>query len=262
MTSYNTPPLQHQSRSAEADAFLTTIQDLRPTALTACNGWSVHHIGAHVAASYDEAAQHVEAYGEGRPLGSTRSWEEREPPYRDLTPAQLLARLEHAEERMRRAVLSVLANEPDAELWWTGRVMRVDAFLYHLRTECAIHRWDMTGDDDVSLHLLTEPDLFVHSVTSVGAKPLCARGLALDALRGRPLTARVRSDTQPDLLIHAENAIPAFDLTAPVGDALIEGDQAARTLLLWGRKPSPPTRLVAVGPDDEVDRLQRLLSGY
>jgi len=262
MPTYDTPPEKHQSRGEEAEAFLITVQDLPPTALTSCNGWDVHYVAAHIAGSYDEAARHVEAYGDGEPLSSTRSFEEREPPYRELSPAQLLTRCEQAEERMRRAVLQVIATEPEAELFWTGRMMRVDAFLYHLRNECAIHRWDMVGDDETSRHLLTQPDLLTHSVRSVGARPLCARGLALGALGERPLQARIRTASQPDLLITANGQEPSFQLCPPDGDALIEGDQAARLLMLWGRKPSPPHRLIAHGPDKEVERLQRLLSGY
>lgn len=262
MSDYNLAPLDHRSRSAEAEAFLTAAHDLPPTALTSCNGWDVHFVAAHVAASYDEAARHVEAYGEGDPLTRTRTFEEREPPYREMRSSDLLAHMEQAEQRMRRAVLAVLTEEPDAELWWTNRMMRVDAFLYHLRNECAIHRWDMVGDDETSRQLLSQPDLFTHSVRSVGAGPLCARGLSVDALRGRPLTANVRTEGQPDLVVHAEHNRASFDLRRAEGDALVEGDQAARLLMLWGRKPSPPTRLVALGPDTEVERLQRLLSGY
>jgi hypothetical protein len=81
-------------------------------------------------------------------------------------------------------------------------------------------------------------------------------------LRGRPLVARVRTEGQPDLVVRAERDSASFDLRPSEGDALVEGDQAARLLLLWGRKPTPPTRLVALGPDGEVERLQRLLSGY
>jgi uncharacterized protein (TIGR03083 family) len=249
-------------RPREAEAFLTALQDLPPNALSTCDTWTVHHIGAHLAGNYEEALRHVEAYAQGSPLTSTRSFEEREPPFRELSGAALLKAVERYEERMRRAVDAVLADDPDAELTWTGRPFKVGSFSSHMRNECAIHRWDLLGDDDTSLDLLADPNLLEHSVTAVGAGPPCARGLDIDAPEHRPLSARLRTEGQPDLLSEVDGDTPRMSLTGVAGEPTVVGDQAARLLMLWGRKPGPPVRLRAVGPPDDVNRLQRLLSGY
>ncbi|GAA2141820.1 maleylpyruvate isomerase N-terminal domain-containing protein [Actinomadura napierensis] len=248
-------------RPRAAEAMLTTLQDLPPNALTWCGGWTVHHVGAHIAGNYLEALRHIEAYAEGSPLTSTRSFEEREPPLRALPEERLLATVEQAEERMRRAAEAVVADDPDAELTWTGRPFRVADFLSHMRNECALHRWDLVGDDDTSVALLSDPALLKHSVTAVGAGPLCARGLrAVD--ESGPFSARMRTEGQPDLLVEVAGGEPALSLTDPSGEATVAGDQAARLLMLWGRVPSPPMRLRRVGPQDDSDRLQALFAGY
>ncbi len=162
---------------------------------------------------------------------------------------------------MRSVVSAVVADEPDATLAWNGRIMKVDAFRLQLRNECAIHRWDMFGDDETSWQLLSQPELLAHSVSSVGARPLCARGVALGAADGRPLSARVRTDGQADLLVTVSENTPSLRLTEPVGEPTVVGDQAAWLLMLWGRKLGPAVRLRATGPADDVTRLQRLLSG-
>lgn len=102
--------------------------------------------------------------------------------------------------------------------------MRVDAFLTHLRSECAVHRWDIASDDDASRRLLGQFDLFKHAVTAIGSRPMTARGVAAGAAEGPPL--------------------------------------AARLLLLWGRTPQPPARAVITGPQAEALRVRRLLAGY
>ena len=60
-------------------------------------------------------------------------------------------------------------------------------------------------------------------------------------------------------------AAPTVDYGAappPSGPAVVEGDGAARLLLLWGRKPQPFHRLHATADPNTVGRLQVLLAGY
>lgn len=251
------------ARPVEAEHFLAALQDLSPQALTACPEWTVHDIGAHLAGVYEEVARHVTAYAAGTPLTSTRSFEEREAPFKELSAAELLRTVDREEERMRQEIRPVISEEPDATLWWTGRWMRVDAFLSHLRNECAIHRWDMYGEDEVSLKLLGQFDLLKHAVTNIGAKPLCGRGIGKFGTELSGLSARVRTEGLPDLRIEVTDSGPTMDLVDPAGEPTISGDQAARLLLLWGRSPATPsTRLQSFGSNDEVLRLRRLLSGY
>lgn len=251
------------TRPVEAEEFLTALQDLPPQALTACPEWTVHDIGAHLAGAYEEVTRHVLAYAAGTPLTSTRGFEEREAPFKQLGAAELLRTADDEEARMRREINAVIAEEPDATLWWTGRWMRVDAFLSHLRSECAIHRWDMCGDDEVSKRLLRQYDLFKHAVTAVGPGPLCRRGISKYGSELSGLTARLRTDGLPDLHVEVTRSEAAMDLVDPADEATIIADQAARLLLLWGRTPTTPSaRLQGTGTHDDVIRLRRLLSGY
>ena len=249
-------------RPAEAEAFLTALQDTPPGALSACPEWTAHDIGAHLAGGFEEVIRHVRAYGEGRPLTATRSFEEREAPFKDLPPARLLAAVERGEQTMRAEIAAALAAQPGATLAWTGRQMRVDAFLTHLRSECALHRWDLRGDDPASWDLLSQYDLLKHAVTAIGAGPICARGIAAGAAQDPPLTARVRSDGHPDLLVTIRRGTARLELADPCGDAAIVTDQAARLLLFWGRTAQPAIRLRASGSQPEAPRLRRLFSGY
>ena len=111
----------HRDPSAGDRALLDSLGDVGPRALTSCPGWSAHHIAAHIAGNHEEARRHVEAYGEGRPLASTRSFEEREAPLLRLGFDTLLSRIEAEESGLLQAVAAVLAGDPEAELRWTGR---------------------------------------------------------------------------------------------------------------------------------------------
>jgi len=136
-------------RSAEADAFLTTIDSAAPEAVSACDGWTTHEIAAHVNGIAVEVIRHLDAYLDGDPVPKTRSFEEREAPLQALDHDELLVRLDSDEARMRRLVEEVLDRDPDAVIPWTGRNMAVAKFIPHLRNEHVLHRWDVAGDDDV-----------------------------------------------------------------------------------------------------------------
>jgi len=250
------------TRPAETEALLAALQDVPPGALTACGEWTAHDIGAHLAGACEEVIRHLRAYVEDRPLTATRGFEEREASFRELSPARLLSALDRGEEMMRAEIGAILAREPDATLTWTRRQMRVDAFVTHLRSEYAIHRWDLIGDDDVSWSLLGKFELFKHAITAIGAGPMTARGVAAGAAQADPFAARLRSDGHPDLLVTCDANSVRLSLTEPEGEATIVTDQAARLLTLWGRTPQPPSRVLASGPCAKAFRVRRLLSGY
>jgi hypothetical protein len=70
-------------------ALAGTLLSVDPHAPTACAGWSVHELTAHLAAGSAEIADLIErelAEGRTRP---TRGFEEREAPYRALSPKKL-----------------------------------------------------------------------------------------------------------------------------------------------------------------------------
>jgi hypothetical protein len=47
-------------RSREADAFLATIGDAAPEAVSACDGWTTHEVAAHVTGITVEVIRHLE----------------------------------------------------------------------------------------------------------------------------------------------------------------------------------------------------------
>ncbi len=161
-------------RSREAGAFLATLDQAAPEAVSACEGWTTHEIAAHVTGAAVEVLRHLDPYLQGDPVPPTRGFKEREAPLQAMDHSALLHRLDAEEQRMRAVVGDILDREPDAVIPWTGRQMAVAKFIPHLRNEHALHRWDIAGDDDTSLILLADPDLVEHSVGVLGQILLAA----------------------------------------------------------------------------------------
>jgi hypothetical protein len=252
------------TRSREAEAFLCALEDLAPDVVSACDGWTVHEITAHVAATAAEVRRHLEPYLESRPVPATASFEEREPPFRALDDAELRRRLDVEDASAQAVIAQVLGQEPDAVIPWTGRHMAVATFLPHLRNEYAIHRWDMVGDDSMSAELLGQPELTAHAVTELG-RILVVRGARHDPCPGQDFHLRLRSPGADDVHLRVEDGVAGltFDDGDDGGEApLLELDAAARTLVLWGRRPGPPSRLRSRLDPADLARLQVLLSGY
>lgn len=254
-----TPSTDH-GRPAEAEKILTSLDAVAPMSMTSCPGWTAHHVAAHIAGSYQEIRYHLEAFASGRPLQKTRSFEEREPPLYALPYGELLAQAEREEVSMRQVLAEVLDQAPDARLQWTGRTVDAAGFGTHMRSEDAVHRWDLVGDDEASAALLGQQELLDHAVGFIGA-PLCQRGLRQGA-GDRPLTVIVRTEGQDDLKVTMGEGTARLAVVPADGSATIHADGAARLLLLWGRKPSPFYRLQAVGNTRDVSQLQLLFSGY
>jgi hypothetical protein len=245
----------------ETQAFLEALDRLPPNALTACAGWTVHEITAHVAAGADEIARLFEAYGEGLPVPATRTFEEREPEYRAMDDPALRKRLFAASVRMGSAMQAVFSREPDAVIPFTGRPMTAATFAMHSRSECAIHRWDMVGDDELSWKLLSQPEITSHAV-NVLAPMLLSRGCAVSLAPAGGFAARIRAAGQPDLLVRRDDSGAMLRFEPDDGSPAIETDAAARLLFIWGRRPGDPSRLRSgLSPQDRV-RLQSLLAGF
>ncbi|HEX3389242.1 MAG TPA: maleylpyruvate isomerase N-terminal domain-containing protein [Streptosporangiaceae bacterium] len=249
-------------RSREAEAFLRAVDAADPAAVSACEGWTTHEIAAHVAGIALEVIRHLEPYLNGDPVPATRSFEEREAPLQAMPHPHLLARLDRAEERMRSVVSDVLDREPGAIIPWTGRQMAVAKFVPHLRNEHALHRWDITGDDDTSHELLGHDDLVGHSVGELGHILLVA-GRSHDPAPDSDFTARLHSEGQRDLrvLVTRGEATLAW-ADDNTDEPAVELDGAARHVFIWGRRPDNRGRLRSHLSQPDLARLQALLSGY
>ena len=77
----------------EVGAFVATLLATPAHRLTACQGWTVHELVAHLTAGAAEEAALIEAHLEGRPDRATEDFASRERPYRQLPDAQLRDRL-------------------------------------------------------------------------------------------------------------------------------------------------------------------------
>jgi len=248
--------------SWELRAFIGTASEQPPDAITGCPGRTVFRMSCHLAAAIEEIDRHVVGYLAGTPVNRTRMFEEREEPYYSLSIAEVLDRLEEYDASLRVHMGELLRRDPDAELGWTGRSVRAKGFLSHLRNECAVHRWDIVGDDETSYELLSQPDLLKHTTEFLGPIPLQARGIAAGAGSGHRASYRVRAPGQDDLVVGVQAGTQELRMTPPHGEALVEGDPAARHLFVWGRKATPFGRLRCNGDADELRRLQLLLAGY
>jgi hypothetical protein len=152
-------------------AFISAVSRLQATAPTWCTGWSAHEITAHVTAAAQERADLVDEHLAGKPARATRSWEEREPPFRAMPDAELREQLV---EQAVRFETSVAALEEDDTIMYTGWAMTAQRLRMHSHSEAVLHRWDLVGDDDVSVRLLSDPAMVTHAFAVFDAIPALA----------------------------------------------------------------------------------------
>jgi hypothetical protein len=252
-------------RTREMDAFMATLDGTSPEAVSACDGWTTREIAAHVLGIAIEVVRHLEPYLQGDEVPKTRSFEEREAPLREAGHPTVLARLPEEDQRMRGLIADVLEREPEAVIPWTGRHMAVAKFVPHLRNECALHRWDVAGDDDTSRSLLGAQDLMEHSVAELG-RILLVAGRTHDPDPDAQFRATLRAEGQPDLevVVAADSARLVWAGAEPLtrARAIVEFDSAARHLFIWGRRPDLRGRVRSDAPQADLARVQQLLSGY
>lgn len=243
----------------EATAFLEALEDTAPNALTMCSQWRAHEVVAHLAAGALEIALNLEAYGDGRPIPATRGFEEREMPFRVMDDPKLRVELRSNIGRVGRALDAVLSLDPNAVVPWTGRQMVVATFVTHLRSEFALHRFDLVGEDLTSTSLLSQPELTDHAVDVLG-RALLARGAAGSALAD--FRAVLAAPGANQVIVVIDDRGPRLERGDTPLETDVIGDPAARLLLLWGRQSADPRRLEAPGGADTLGVLRSLLAGY
>ncbi len=152
-------------------AFLETLRRVRNTDPTRCEGWTVHELLAHLAAGSAEIADlaNLPLQGVG-PVRATRGFEEREAPYRLMRPMQL--RRSFVREGMRATAAIIMLEQAGRDLEFTGIALSPQSLLLHCESELIVHRWDITGDDDVSLQGLARRDIQEHTLTTIAKMPV------------------------------------------------------------------------------------------
>jgi len=197
MTTTRRPKPSEQTR--ELEAFLLTLAATPSTAPTACEGWTAHELLAHLAGGAEDIALAVEAALHGDPIPTTRSFDDREARYRALPDETLRNELTTLGLRVMVALDALDEIDPKRTVAFTGWQMTATALAHHIRSELALHRWDIAGDDETSGELLAQPELLNHAV------------LALSSFDGLSESANLARDD---------------DTVAP----------ADRVLRLWGRR--------------------------
>jgi uncharacterized protein (TIGR03083 family) len=225
----------HRWSNKEAIAFAETVGGTPSNRVTACKGWTAHDILAHAVAGGGEIARLVGIHLAGEPVPATTSFEEREPAFRAL-PYNDLVDLVSA-----GGILDLLAAmaEQNGSLEFTGWVMDADTLALHVRSELAIHRWDIAGSDPTSIDLLSQPELIAHAVRAINHFDFIdERAAARTRHSGaNALDFRLRVEGQPDVVIHASTESTELFLAEPNDSPALNTDAAARLLMLWGRQP-------------------------
>jgi hypothetical protein len=239
----------------EVGEFITTLLATPATRLTACRGWTAHELVAHLAAGAAEEADIIEAHlvGVERP---TRGFEEREAPYRVLVDAHLRDRL--VEEAARLTVaLDRLRRRDGERVRFTGRPMSAADFAMHSRSECALHRWDLVGRDDVGWRMLAQPCLTTHALEVLTSMPNFGEAATDRLVRHsaeRHVRVTIRSAPHDDVVATVTDSALTLALK-PIDDSAadVELDAAARLLMLWGRRePSASVDVHGAGPAAET----------
>jgi uncharacterized protein (TIGR03083 family) len=226
-------------------ALLATLDDIELSAPSWCLGWSARDIASHVGAAAQERANLVEEFLEGKPPRPTRSWEEREPPFRRLTDSNLKDALLDEAERFE----AVVSQMPDtATITYTGWEMDAARLRMHSHSEAVLHRWDLTGDDETSVRQLSEPALVEHVIAVFNSIPLPEAKRWLEC---EGICLRVPGDA--DVHVVAGSGLTRDH--ASQGGRSLELQAYERVLVLWGRRPE---RLR--DPQDPAESFDELLS--
>jgi len=161
------------SHTAELTAFLDALAVTPADAPTACPGWTAHELVAHLVAGAQEIAALVDARLAGRPARPTRSFEEREAPWRARHDDELRGAL-YDGARLLTALDAMHERDPELTVAFTGWEMTATQLMTHVRSELALHRWDLVGDDAVGDALLAQPVLLAHARLALARMPTLA----------------------------------------------------------------------------------------
>jgi hypothetical protein len=113
------------------EAFLTSLAEVAPDAATACSEWIVHELVAHLAAGVEESAELIEDVLAERTNRPTRSFDEREAPFRALPDEELRKALGVQIERVVAALGGLAELGPDATFEFFNRPFTASELQTH-----------------------------------------------------------------------------------------------------------------------------------
>lgn len=225
----------------ESRALMEALNRVDPVSATACSEWTAHELVAHLAAGAKEIADLIEDTLAGRPVRATQSFEQREASFIAMDDQQLRqAMVEHSRRKV-AATEALAAQGPQATFEFTGRPFTAALLERHSRSEAAIHRWDLVGDDEVSEQLLGQQEFTSHAVEVLNTLPILAEAPAARVRRAGVSRLRVvlRTRGEPDIVLAATEQGARFETGESgqaTGDAVVTTDAPNRLLTLWGRR--------------------------
>jgi uncharacterized protein (TIGR03083 family) len=216
-------------------AFAQALQSSDSHSPTQCAGWTVHELTAHLAAGSAEIADLIELELSGAPTRPTRDFEGREAPYRALTPKRLRRSFFRQALRATIALDRLSQAGPNRCVAFTGALLDAPTLLLHSESELVLHRWDIIGNDDISIRALGDPRFGAHATTTVAAM----QPNVFPPRAGERETVILRSLGAPDVAVTGGSVTTIEPAPLDTTHAVVECHPAARTLLLWGRCPQP-----------------------
>jgi hypothetical protein len=226
----------------EAGAFSAIAEQTPANALVYCQGWTAYDLMAHVVAGGAEIARLLQHQASGPTVPATTAFEEREPVFRALPYGQLVELT--GRTTLGDAISAVAETDPEATLSFTGWSMTAAELLTHVRSELALHRWDIVGTDELGGELLAQPDLTVHAIKSLARFDVISERVTERTRRSGVdrVDARLRVDGQPDVHLLIDGSHQRVDLVEATDEPALETTAADRLLMLWGRRPCPSSR--------------------
>lgn len=249
--------------SLEAAEFINSILSNPPDRVTACDGWTNHELLAHLAAGGLDLGAIVRAHLESSPIPDTTPFDVREASFRALPDSDLRQAYIAGGSSLTDTLTEMHRRDPNATVPFTGWAMNAAALITHTRSELAIHRWDLVGDDGISFELLSQPEFTHHAIRAlqhfVGLQETAA-ARAKEAAIPNGFTARIRStDEQPDILCAVTDDEGTFQLVDPDDSPALTIDPAGRLLMLWGRRPTAAHHMTSSLPPADLATLQAWL---
>ncbi len=238
----------------EAVAFAEAAAAVPENQVTACRAWTAHDLLAHVVAGGAEIVRLVQDHVDGRPSSPTTSFEDREPAFRALPYADLVGLV--ADGGLLDLLDRAADTSEDGPIDFTGWAMTADSLAMHVRSELAIHRWDLIGSDPIGVELLGQPEFTAHALRSLTRFDTIAeraemRTRTVGCAASAPVEVRLRVDGEPDVVITASASSTEVAFAQADDTPAITTDAAGRLLLLWGRRP-PPAHAVTTDLDHDA----------
>jgi uncharacterized protein (TIGR03083 family) len=226
-------------------AFIDALAAVPPHAATKCEGWTVHELTAHLAAGSAEIADLVELELRGGPSRPTRAFDEREEPYRALPPGRLRRAFFEQSLRATVAIERLVNAGGGRRVAFTGVDLDAQTLVLHVESELVLHRWDLVGEDAVSIAALGNPRFAVHAATTVAA----ATPNVFPRRGGELGTVILRSVGGPDIAVTGGPTTTIGLAVDTDSGSVVTCHPAVRTLMLWGRTPGPALPAPTGAPD-------------